>query len=607
MSSTFFSRFSAALGLLGGALAAVASTPTPAHACGGFWCSSANPVNQSAEQIIFIDNPDETVTAVIQIQYVGPSERFAWVVPMPGTPEIEVSSNTVFDRLGAATRPQYRLEQEIEGMCMYEDFLFEAAPGASADDLNGAVDPMAPPPITIEDQGSVGPYDYVVISVDDSLAEPAQVAIDWFIENGYDLSGTDSEVLGPYLADGLNLLAFRLTKGNEAGAIRPVVLTYESSQPMIPIRPTAVAAQNDMGIRVWVSATTQAIPANYKSLVLNEALIDWINGAQNYDQVVTAAADEAGGQGFVTELAGATEDYKDVISDGSESDRLQDLANQSYTYGVDAIWAANSYYRGWDGWREAIEASVTLPAGTSIDDFARSPNNYRDTAEVDVPGFFAMLADEVVGPVEQTAELVNSRPYLTRLYSTMSAEEMTVDPAFDYNPDLADVSNIHMARQIIHCSPELYTWEAPWTIELPQGGVISGEGGGYQWPITLDDQPANLKIVQLTTSGSGEVVTDNSGRIGRMLFAEAGMMASPDVIPEPPAQGMTIGGSQTVTLEDPPMGSGVGEETSDGAPTSRSGSSGLCSVGGVGAGSGGLANLLPLLAVCALGLRRRRR
>ena len=31
----------------------------------------------------------------------------------------------------------------------------------------------------------------------------------------------------------------------------------------------------------------------------------------------------------------------------------------------------------------------------------------------------------------------------------MSADEMTVDPAFDYNADLAQVSNVHIAKQII--------------------------------------------------------------------------------------------------------------------------------------------------------------
>ena len=52
---------------LGSALAATAAlTPTPASACGGFFCDSAQPVNQQAERILFAQEADGSVTAVIQ-------------------------------------------------------------------------------------------------------------------------------------------------------------------------------------------------------------------------------------------------------------------------------------------------------------------------------------------------------------------------------------------------------------------------------------------------------------------------------------------------------------------------------------------------------------
>ena len=82
---------------------------------------------------------------------------------------------------------------------------------------------------------------------------------------------------------------------------------------MIPIRPTAVAANDDMGVMVWVLGESRAVPVNYKALELNQALINWLNGARNYNQVVIAAANEAGGQGFVRERAGPSEDYDDVV------------------------------------------------------------------------------------------------------------------------------------------------------------------------------------------------------------------------------------------------------------------------------------------------------
>ena len=124
---------------------------------------------------------------------------------------------------------------------------------------------------------------------------------------------------------------------------------------------------------------------------------------------------------------------------------------------------------------DAIKASVTLPQGASFDDFGRNPDAYRGTAQVDIDGFFQEIHDNVLGPVLKTKELLASRPYITRLYSTMSADDMTVDPAFNYNSDLADVSRVHTAQQYIECSADVTEYEAPWRIELSQGGVIRGK------------------------------------------------------------------------------------------------------------------------------------
>jgi hypothetical protein len=278
--------------------------------------------------------------------------------------------------------------------------------------------------------------------------------------------------------------------------------------------------------------------------------------------------------------------------------------SSTFADGIDAMWQANWRYRGWDGWREAIEASVTLPEGTDLDDFARNPDGYRGVAEVDVDGFLQELFENVVKPVRDTQQLLNTRSYLTRLYSTMSAEEMTVDPAFNYNSDLAQVSNVHTAQQYIQCSPELAVWEAPWRIELPQGGVILGEGSlNAAWPIELDAMPANLKIVQLSTQGAGETVTDNSGQIGEGLFQLAGTMGEGTAIPARPRDGVMIGGDQTVTLmpnddANGPVPPGMQALSGD--------DGGWCSVGGVGVGTGrGGALAVALFGLAALFVRRR--
>ena len=56
-----------ALALCGLSAASTLLGSEPAQACGGFFCSQQAPVNQAAERIVFADNGDGTITAVIQI------------------------------------------------------------------------------------------------------------------------------------------------------------------------------------------------------------------------------------------------------------------------------------------------------------------------------------------------------------------------------------------------------------------------------------------------------------------------------------------------------------------------------------------------------------
>src|SRR5688500_7608857 len=90
-----------------GCLATGLSVAPPALACGGFFCSAQQPVNQSAERIIFAQNDDSTVTAVIQILYQGPSTEFSWLLPISTVPrndgDIGIASDLAFQRLQAAT------------------------------------------------------------------------------------------------------------------------------------------------------------------------------------------------------------------------------------------------------------------------------------------------------------------------------------------------------------------------------------------------------------------------------------------------------------------------------------------------------------------------
>ncbi len=524
---------------LGAALSTLVASPE-ARACGGFFCSSANPVNQAAERIIFAKNDDGTVTTVVQIMYQGDAEKFAWVLPVPGTPEVGISSDEAFARLQQATNPLYRFNDTFTGSC---PVAAGAGGFATATGGTSSVDEEAGPSVVVLDSGTVGAFDYETISVRPADDDPADVAVEWLGENGYDISGIGPDVLRPYLENGLNLVAFKLTKGATSGSIRPVSLTYDSARPAIPIRPTAVAANEDMGVMVWVLGDHRAVPINYKGLELNDLLIDWFNPNPTYNDVVIAAANEAGGQGFVTEFAGASADFADRLYNQGEEYLWANLQEPSDVQ--DLLVNATNWFGSYGGYVDAVRSTVVLRDGVTVEAFVECAecyfagyDSFDEYAAAGYPGlpgagtggaggagpgldpndpvldtdpneFKAALEEHVIAPLESTAELFRSHPYMTRLYTTLSADEMTLDPEFDFNPDLQDYSNVHVLDRTVNCEDN--TWEVAYDDQL----TIRGEG--TTWPFSLADAgeafPVNARVLEYFTSGPPNVLKDNTGTI----------------------------------------------------------------------------------------------
>lgn len=497
--------------------------PTEARACGGLFCSSPNqPVNQAAERIIFSANGDGTVTAVIQIQYQGSAQKFSWLLPISSVPtseQIGVASNLAFQRLQTATNPQYTLNVTVEGTCKQNNNLLGGAPRAEGGPGNsiGVDSDNSGKGVTLEASGTVGAFDWSVISIDESVADPSDLAVKWLTENDYSVGDGAPGLIRPYLQDGLHLLALRLTKGSDVGSIRPLVLTYDANSPMIPIKLTAVAANDDMGVMTWLLSNARGVPQNYMALELNEARINWFNASSNYDDVVSAAADEAGGQGFVTEFAGSSSTLANVVWSSSDEADWQRIRGATYTSFAQLFDVALSQWQQWDGFWDAARESVVLPAGVEFSSFQSCPNCYSGQVTLSPSEFFAKLETHVIKPMRDVQALLDRNSYVTRLYSTLSAAEMTVDPLFTFNPSLADVSNLHSANRVIECNPAIDQFEAPWRIELPQGDVIRGNGSQVgTWP-AFADQPANSRIMRVSSTGSGTVVEDNSQQIGLSL------------------------------------------------------------------------------------------
>ncbi len=537
-----------------------ALSASDADACGGLFCNAAQPVNQVAERIIFADNGDGTVTAVIEIQYQGPSESFAWVLPVPdGDLDIGVSSKMTLDRLDQQSNPNYQLNRVFRDECPVSRGGTMATagstsgggvPGAGLSDTSG-------PSVVVVEEGTAGPYIYQVLSVSEDASDPAADLVEWLQEEEYDVDDSMTELLEPYLESGLNMLAFKLDKNQDVGSIRPAMITYESDVPFIPLRPTAMAALEDMGVKVWVLGSSRAVPTTYLHLELNESLINWFNPNSNYNDVVIAAANEAGGMGFVTEQSGPAAAFVDVVYTddpdlpGSDAWRRDQLATTNFGTGAQSYQAffnaAIGNFIDYDGFLEVMGDPEVVPLreGATVTQFVSCVDCYFSEEsgagavypstpfdpetdpilEFDAFAFLDAIDDRILGPMALTQALFEDASHVTRMYTTISPDEMLEDPAFDFNPELEDIDNQHIAEQLLECNG------TDWTITLPQGMQITGSGN--TWPINSNsDMPANLRIVQLSAAGEGMEVEDNSAAVASLLI-DLGVGEATDELTDP--------------------------------------------------------------------------
>ncbi len=499
---------------------------TRAEACGCFTMPSvATPVVQAGERILFAQDGDQVI-AYIQIQYQGTADRFGWLVPLPAVPTLQLGTDEVFTKLGANTQPQYQLTTTNDfcgggsrsstsspGVgCGGED---EASGYAAAADMGifSAPDMGSMNPVVI--QASVGPFDYAVLKADD-MTELQQ----WLDDNGYFVPDATGAAVMPYIHTGAFFLALKLQPGQTTGDIVPIILRYPSDLPMIPITLTSVGAVPNMGVLVWTLGSARAIPRNYHHTVIDDMPV-WLGGV--YQSVVTSAIKDAPGHhSFITEYAGSTSvmaqqlyypgrfgsiSQLSAITDPSQY--LQYLSANGYTFDS-TLYAL-------------LERFLPMPAQAVIDGvtesdyyaqygyysvyYAASFDGGAPPADFESVGLTSAIDMRIVQPTRATQTLFDSNPYLTRLYTTLSPEDMNLDPVFSQNPDLPDVPLLHSATLTFPCSGSAWlATDGGFEVQYP-GGLAPSISG----------LPSTLRLETLRESGDPIVNIDNSDAIKAQL------------------------------------------------------------------------------------------
>ena len=132
------------------------------------------------------------------------------------------------------------------------------------------------------------------------------------------------------------------------------------------------------------------------------------------------------------------------------------------------------------------------------------------------------LEERVVTPTLEAGKMFTEHPYLTRMYTTLSPSEMTRDPVFSFNPDLADVANVHTGRLIYYCgliptdtietTPAVLVTETGWELSFPHG---TGEN-----PWDNVDWPNSHYIQTVREEGAADNVVDNTDVILAAINAQ---------------------------------------------------------------------------------------
>jgi hypothetical protein len=374
----------------------------PARACGGLFCQNS-PVDQNAERIIFTQNRDGTITAIIQIQYTGFAEDFSWILPLPNPITAEAlavpeTAMNAFIELETGTNPVF-IAPPLPRCAQDFDFDFGFA-GA------GAPAEMAASDVQVFATGEVGPFGFDVIGSEDPNA-----LINWLRDNSYRVEPPMEPLINVYVEEQFVFLAMKLLPDQGVQDIQPIQVTYPSERPMIPLRLTAVAANPDMAVLTWFFADSQAIPTNYAHMeILDHEITFFSLGGNNYRQLLGQRANEFAGRAFITEYAQPSHQmaFNDPL--------LQEL-NQRFAY-------------------------------------------------------------------------------LTRLNTVISAEEMTVDPLFDYDPQRRDVSNIHDLSEAVG----LYD------CEREDGVRIRNVSSLETLPAVAGSEPANSSFTTGVLVGIGSIV-----------------------------------------------------------------------------------------------------
>jgi hypothetical protein len=237
--------------LLGGLIAA---TPAEACGCGAYIPREGTSTVPQERALIRWDGQTEDIIMALTVE--GAATDAAWILPVPSRATVQLADPALFDELAELTRP--RIETRYVG---------EGTAGSA---------PIGAARVTVLDRQTLGPFDVANLAATDAGALET-----WLQSNGYRFAPRLRTALEPYVAQGWEYVAVKLTPGAGAttisGELDPLWVTFQSAELVYPMRLSALA-RGDLAVFLYVLAAHRVEPRErfgYQNLVY----ADWIDPA----------------------------------------------------------------------------------------------------------------------------------------------------------------------------------------------------------------------------------------------------------------------------------------------------------------------------------------
>jgi hypothetical protein len=166
--------------------------------------------------VIFFSRGKEQL--IISPSYEGSASSFAWVVPVPARPKVEILKGAIFHELAELTMP-------VEDLAL----------GGRA--MKAAAN------VTVLERKTVGAYDVSVLAATDGKA-----LMKWLAANQYYLPAKAIGPMKAYVKERWTFVACRVkipanAKGLRTGTLAPLRLTFPTKRPVYPMRLSSANSQ----------------------------------------------------------------------------------------------------------------------------------------------------------------------------------------------------------------------------------------------------------------------------------------------------------------------------------------------------------------------------